>query len=68
MEGDPNEEQQARPVVATEDKHPAENGEQPHGGAPDNFVWKRMYGLELGDMVCESNDAGGYEYATDDGD
>ena len=68
VERDPSEEQPARPVVTTEHKHSAENGEQPHAGAPDNFVWKWMQSLELGEVVCKSNDAGCYEYPTDDSD
>src|SRR5258706_9489905 len=68
VECDPSEEQPARPVVATEHKHSAKNSEQPYGGGPENLIWKRMQGLELGDMVCKSNDAGCYEYASDDGD
>ena len=68
VKADPSEEQPAGPVMATEHKYSAENGQQPHEQAPDNFVWKRTQGLELGDMICKSNDAGCYEYATNDGD
>jgi hypothetical protein len=68
VECDPSEEQPARPVVTTEHKHSAENGQQSHAGAPDNFVWKGTQGLELCDMVSKSNDAGCYEYPTDNSD
>lgn len=68
MERDPGEEQPARPVVTTEHKRSTEYGEQPHAAAPDNFVWKRTQGLELGDVIYKSNDAGCYEHPTDDSD
>ena len=66
VECDPGEEHPARPVVTTKHKDSAENGEQPHAGAPNNFIWKGTQGLELCNMVSESNNAGRYEYPTDD--
>ena len=65
---DPAEHKPARPVVAAEDKHSTKNREKPQKRNPHNAIFKRTLGLELGDMVCKSDDAGCYEYATDDGD
>ena len=65
---DPNEQKPARPVVAAEHKHSPKNREQPQERNPHKAIFKRALCVELGDMVRKSNDAGGYEYATDDGD
>jgi hypothetical protein len=64
---DPNEQKPARPVVTVEHKHSTKNREKPQETYPQNVIFKRTP-LELGDMVCKSDDAGGYEYARDDGD
>lgn len=65
---DPNEQKPARPVIAAEHKHATKNREKPQETNPHNAIFKRTLWLELGDMVYKSDDAGCYEYVTDDGD
>lgn len=65
---DPSEQEPARPVVAAEHKDSSKNGEKPYETNPQNGIFKRTLCVELGEMVCKSDDTGCYKYATDDDD
>jgi hypothetical protein len=64
----PNDKTPARPVAATEHEYSAKYCEKPDEAYPEKVIIKRTLGFELGGMVCESDDASGYEYPTDDRD
>jgi hypothetical protein len=65
---EPNDKKPARPVAAAEHECSAKNREKPDEAYPEKVIIKRTLGIELGGVVCESGDAGGYEYPTDDRD
>jgi hypothetical protein len=64
---DPDEQKPARRIAAAEHKRSAKNRENPHEANPHDVIFKRTLRLELGDVVCKSDDAGCHEYATDYG-
>jgi hypothetical protein len=61
----PNEQKQARPVTAAEQKDSAKYRKKTDEQRPDIVIVKMALRLELGAVVCESDDSGHYEYTTD---
>ena len=68
MVSKPNDKTPARPVAATEQECSTKDCEKPDEAYPEKVIQKRTLGFELGGVVCESDDASGYEYPTDDRD
>jgi len=64
--GDPNEKKPAGPVGATKHKHGADDCEKPDKANPKDVILKRTVGLELLDVVGESDNAGDQKQDTDD--
>jgi hypothetical protein len=64
----PNHKTPARPVAPAEHEYSAKDCDKPDEAYPENVIVKRTPGLELGGVVCNSDDACGYEYPTDDRD
>jgi galactose-1-phosphate uridylyltransferase len=68
MIAEPKDQKPSRPVFAAEHEYSAKNREKPDEEYPEQVIIKRTLGFELSGVVCESDEAGGYEYPTDDRD
>jgi hypothetical protein len=65
---EPNEQQPARPIAASDQKHSADYRKKPDEQNPYDVIFKRTLRLELPEVVRESDGSSYYEYATDDRD
>jgi hypothetical protein len=66
--GEPNNQKPPRPIEAAEHEHSTKNREKPNEVDPDQYLFKRIFRLELREVVQETNAASRYEYPTDNGD
>ncbi len=63
---EPKHKQPARPVAPAEHEHARKNRQQPDEAHPKKLIFNRTTEPKLVAVVRESDDAGGYEYPTDD--
>ena len=62
----PDDKTPARPIAAAQHEYSAKYRQQPDKTDPEKVIIKRMIGFELGGVVCESDNASGYEDPADD--